>query len=53
LLPIGEEFRHGYVIDEAAVAQVKPGISAEQVLQLLGTPSTGRPARRRSRRAPP
>ncbi|WP_407522661.1 outer membrane protein assembly factor BamE [Methylobacterium oryzisoli] len=37
---IGEEFRRGYVIDEAAVAQVKPGSSAEQVLQLLGSPTT-------------
>ncbi|AWN54384.1 MULTISPECIES: outer membrane protein assembly factor BamE [unclassified Methylobacterium] len=37
---IGEEFRHGYIIDDAAVAQVRPGASAEQVLQLLGTPTT-------------
>lgn len=37
---IGEEIRHGYVVDEAALATVKPGMSAEQVLQVLGTPST-------------
>ena len=30
----------GYVIDEQAVAEVKPGMSAEQVLKILGTPST-------------
>ena len=37
---IGEDFQHGYLVDERAVAQVTPGKSAEQVLQLLGTPST-------------
>ncbi len=37
---IGEEIRHGYQIDQAALATVKPGMSAEQVLQILGTPST-------------
>ena len=37
---LGEELHHGYVIDERALAQVKPGMSAEQVLGLLGTPST-------------
>jgi outer membrane protein assembly factor BamE (lipoprotein component of BamABCDE complex) len=37
---IGEDLHHGYVLDERALAQVKPGMSAEQVLQLLGTPST-------------
>jgi outer membrane protein assembly factor BamE (lipoprotein component of BamABCDE complex) len=30
----------GYVIDDQAVAEVKPGMSAEQVLKILGTPST-------------
>ncbi len=30
----------GYVIDEKAVAEIKPGMSAEQVLKILGTPST-------------
>ena len=37
---IGEDLHHGYVVDERAVAQVVPGMSAEQVLKLLGTPST-------------
>ena len=37
---IGENFQHGYLVDERAVAQVTPGKSAEQVLQILGTPST-------------
>ena len=37
---IGEDFQHGYLIDERSVAQVTPGKSAEQVLQILGTPST-------------
>ena len=37
---IGEEFQHGYIVDERAVAQVRPGMSADQVLQTLGTPST-------------
>lgn len=30
----------GYVVDQAALQQVKPGSSAEQVLVVLGTPST-------------
>lgn len=37
---MGEEFARGYQLDENAVAQVKKGMNAEQVLQLLGTPST-------------
>ena len=37
---IGEEFQRGYLVDERAVNQVKPGMNAEQVLQTLGTPST-------------
>lgn len=37
---IGEDLRHGYQIDQAALATVKPGMSAEQILQILGTPST-------------
>ncbi len=36
----GEEFQKGYLIDKKAVAQVKNGMSADQVLQILGTPST-------------
>ena len=37
---IGEDIHHGYVVDERALAQVRPGMSGEQVLQILGTPST-------------
>ena len=37
---MGEEFARGYQLDENAVNQVKKGMSAEQVLQVLGTPST-------------
>lgn len=37
---VGEEFTHGYVTDERAVAATRPGMSADQVLQTLGTPST-------------
>ena len=37
---IGEELRHGYQVDQAALATGKPGMSPEQVLQILGTPST-------------
>jgi len=32
--------QHGYVLDSATLEQVKVGASAEQVLTLLGTPST-------------
>ena len=34
------DIQHGYVTDERALAQVKTGASAEQVLVLMGTPST-------------
>ncbi|MXQ10999.1 outer membrane protein assembly factor BamE [Microvirga makkahensis] len=37
---MGEEFARGYQLDENAVNQVKKGMNAEQVLQILGTPST-------------
>jgi len=37
---VGEELRHGYQVDQAALATVKPGMGPEQVLQILGTPST-------------
>jgi outer membrane protein assembly factor BamE (lipoprotein component of BamABCDE complex) len=37
---MGEEFQRGYLIDERTVQQVKSGMSGEQVLQTLGTPST-------------
>ena len=33
-------FQRGYILDEAALAQVPPGSSQEQVLLVLGTPST-------------
>lgn len=36
----GEEFQRGYLLDEKAVAQVKSGMNADQVLETLGTPST-------------
>jgi outer membrane protein assembly factor BamE (lipoprotein component of BamABCDE complex) len=32
--------QHGYVLDQRALEQVKAGVSAEQVLTILGTPST-------------
>jgi len=37
---MGEEFAHGYQLDENALAQVKKGMSADQVLQTLGSPPT-------------
>jgi len=37
---ISEEFQRGYLLDERAVQQVRPGMNGEQVLQTLGTPST-------------
>jgi outer membrane protein assembly factor BamE (lipoprotein component of BamABCDE complex) len=36
----GEEFQRGYLVDERAVSQIKAGTSAQQVLQIMGTPST-------------
>jgi len=36
----GEEFQRGYLVDERAVNQIKPGMGPEQVLQTLGSPST-------------
>ncbi|MCB5176872.1 MULTISPECIES: outer membrane protein assembly factor BamE [Microvirga] len=36
----GEEFHRGYLVDERALSQVNKGMSGEQVLQTLGTPST-------------
>ncbi len=35
-----QNFQHGYVFDEASLEQVPPGSSQEQVLLVLGTPST-------------
>jgi len=37
---IGEEFQRGYILDEGALASLKPGMSGDQVLQTMGTPST-------------
>jgi len=37
---LNEEFKRGFVMDEALVAQVKVGMDVQAVLQLLGTPST-------------
>jgi outer membrane protein assembly factor BamE (lipoprotein component of BamABCDE complex) len=34
------EVTRGYVVDQRALDQVKPGSSAEQVLVVMGTPST-------------
>jgi outer membrane protein assembly factor BamE (lipoprotein component of BamABCDE complex) len=36
----GETFQRGYIVDEQAIGQVKKGMSGEQVLTTLGTPST-------------
>ncbi len=36
----GETFQRGYIVDERAVAQIKKGMTGEQVLTTLGTPST-------------
>ncbi|NIJ56546.1 outer membrane protein assembly factor BamE (lipoprotein component of BamABCDE complex) [Pseudochelatococcus lubricantis] len=35
-----ETISRGYVIDESALARITPGTSVEQVLTILGTPST-------------
>ena len=35
-----EEFQRGYIIDESALAQVKKGVSGQQVLEILGSPTT-------------
>jgi outer membrane protein assembly factor BamE (lipoprotein component of BamABCDE complex) len=35
-----EQFNRGYVIDDSLISQIKPGSSAEQVVLVLGTPST-------------
>jgi outer membrane protein assembly factor BamE (lipoprotein component of BamABCDE complex) len=35
-----EQFNRGYVIDDSLLSQIKPGSSAEQVILVLGTPST-------------
>ncbi len=33
-------YQRGYILDEASLAQIPPGSSQEQVLLVLGTPST-------------
>lgn len=40
IAPISEEFQRGYILDEAALEQVRPGMGAQEVLELMGTPST-------------
>ncbi|MFB9912872.1 outer membrane protein assembly factor BamE [Rhizobium paknamense] len=40
VLPTGEVYHNGYIIDEKALALVPTGSSREQVLLTLGTPST-------------
>lgn len=35
-----ETFTQGYLLDEQALASLKPGMDAQQVLQVMGTPST-------------
>ncbi|MCO5092851.1 outer membrane protein assembly factor BamE [Bosea sp. (in: a-proteobacteria)] len=37
---LNEEFKRGFVMDEALVAQIKVGMDVQAVLQILGTPST-------------
>jgi outer membrane protein assembly factor BamE (lipoprotein component of BamABCDE complex) len=37
---LNEEINRGFVIDQEAIAKVKPGMDVQQVLQTLGTPST-------------
>ncbi|HLL27404.1 MAG TPA: outer membrane protein assembly factor BamE [Xanthobacteraceae bacterium] len=43
-LPLGgcftATYQRGYMLDEASLAQIPPGSSQEQVLLVLGTPST-------------
>lgn len=37
---LNEEINRGFVMDQEAIAKVKPGMDVQQVLQTLGTPST-------------
>jgi len=37
---MNEEYSRGFVADEALIAQIKPGMDVQQVLSILGTPST-------------
>jgi outer membrane protein assembly factor BamE (lipoprotein component of BamABCDE complex) len=36
----GETFQRGYIADEQAIGRIKKGMTGEQVLTTLGTPST-------------
>jgi outer membrane protein assembly factor BamE (lipoprotein component of BamABCDE complex) len=36
----GEEFQRGYLLDQSLLAQVEPGMTADQVLNIMGSPST-------------
>ena len=40
IAPMTENFQRGYILDEAALEQVEPGMGAQAVLELMGTPST-------------
>lgn len=37
---LNEEFKRGFVMDEALIGQVKVGMDVHKVLEILGTPST-------------
>ncbi|UZF93134.1 outer membrane protein assembly factor BamE [Bosea sp. NBC_00550] len=37
---MNDTFTRGFVMDEGLVAQIKPGMDVQSVLQILGTPST-------------
>lgn len=37
---LNEEINRGFVMDQEAIAKIKPGMDVQQVLQTLGTPST-------------
>lgn len=37
---LNEEINRGFVIDQEAIAKIKPGMDVQAVLQTLGTPST-------------
>ncbi|KFC65242.1 SmpA/OmlA domain protein precursor [Bosea sp. LC85] len=37
---LNEQYTRGFVMDDRLVSQVKPGMDVQQVLTLLGTPST-------------
>ena len=37
---MNEEFKRGFVADDALISQIKVGMDVQQVLSILGTPST-------------